>query len=273
MDEWFGLPSERLLPLMTWQQVADLPREALFVLPIGSVEQHGPHLPLLTDTLTAVRTLAEALRQLPQEVPVYALPPITYANSVEHKAFPGTLTLDGETLQKTVIGIGESLARSDFHRLLLLNGHGGNTAILKETARQLHLRTGMTVFSIACGSLWEVTADEIGEQELRLGLHAGQVETSIAMATFPQWVGTPPAASLPPEDAWIGPEHASVLYAWSSADWSENGVLGNPSAASASDGQRWFAHGVQRLAQFLLACLSWTPSRPPGPLPDGGVTQ
>ncbi|MBE3556799.1 MAG: creatininase family protein [Firmicutes bacterium] len=261
VSTWMSLASDRYLPLMTWQRVAALSRDSLFVLPIGSVEQHGPHLPLLTDTLTVVHTLEAALHQLPKERPVYALPPIAYANSIEHAAFPGTLTIDGETLQKTVMGIGESLARSGFHKLLLLNGHGGNTAILKETARRLHLSSGLVVFSIACGSLWEVDPNELSEEEARLGLHAGQVETSIAMAAFPEWVGELPQAMLPPEDAWIGPEHAPVTYAWASTDWSESGVLGDPSQASLEMGRRWFNHGVQRLAECLSACLSWDPSR------------
>src|SRR5512133_334558 len=101
-------PPKRFLPYLSWTQIAELPDKPNIpiVLPAGSIEQHGPHLPCLVDSIIAAGVMGHALARLPAEVPAFALPPITYGKSDEHLHFPGTVTLEGTTLLETVTQIG-----------------------------------------------------------------------------------------------------------------------------------------------------------------------
>ena len=120
-------PPERYLSYLTWAQIAQMPDKAntVIVLPAGSTEHHGPHLPCAVDTIIAAGVIGHALARLPSEVPAYALAPITYGKSDEHLHFPGTITLTGETLLATMNEISESVFRAGFRKLLIVNGHGG----------------------------------------------------------------------------------------------------------------------------------------------------
>jgi creatinine amidohydrolase len=137
-------PPERYLSYLTWTQVSQLPDKAntVIVLPAGSTEQHGPHLPCAVDTIIAAGVVGHALARLPAEVPAFALAPITYGKSDEHLHFPGTVTLEGTTLLETITQIGESVYRMGFRKLLIVNGHGGQPQVMEMAARELRLRHG-----------------------------------------------------------------------------------------------------------------------------------
>jgi creatinine amidohydrolase len=103
MKTW--IPDARNFAYLTWKQVDALPREStLLVLPTAAIEQHGHHLPLATDTLINNLLLGKALAQLPEGLPVYALPPVCYGKSNEHLGFPGTLSLSAQTVIAVVPG-------------------------------------------------------------------------------------------------------------------------------------------------------------------------
>src|SRR5262249_56244897 len=93
---------------------------------MGGVEEDGPHLPLITDTLLGMEVLGAALARLPEDVTVLALPPTMFGKSVEHITFPGTLTFTGDTLRLVLRDLAASVARSGFTKLVLLGSHGGN---------------------------------------------------------------------------------------------------------------------------------------------------
>jgi hypothetical protein len=97
-------PPARFLPYLSWTEIATLPDKAntVIVLPTGSTEQHGPHLPCAVDTVIAAGVVGHALARLPEAVPAYAMAPITYGKSEEHLHFPGTVTLAATTLLETM---------------------------------------------------------------------------------------------------------------------------------------------------------------------------
>ncbi|MBV7329996.1 creatininase family protein [Chloroflexi bacterium TSY] len=126
---------------MTWTEIEALDKQqGVVILPIGSVEQHGPHLPVLTDSLIATNLTEAMLARLHAEVQAWALPPLNYGKSNEHINFPGTVTLSASTLSVVLHDIGQSIHRADFRRLAFLNGHGGNVAVLEAAAALLEFR-------------------------------------------------------------------------------------------------------------------------------------
>ena len=113
------------------------------VLPVGAIEQHGPHLPLCVDACINQGILARALELLPEQVPVTVLPPIPVGKSNEHIAFPGTLTLSADTLIRLWTELGEAVARAGVRKLVLFNSHGGQPQVMDIVARDLRVRLGM----------------------------------------------------------------------------------------------------------------------------------
>jgi creatinine amidohydrolase len=119
-------PPHRFLPYLSWTDIAALPdrENTVIMLPVGAIEQHGPHLPCAVDSCIAAGVVGHALHRLPTEIPAFAMAPLTYGKSDEHLHFPGTMTLTGATLLAMVTEIGESVYRAGFRKLVLVNGHG-----------------------------------------------------------------------------------------------------------------------------------------------------
>src|SRR5499425_3677040 len=118
-----SIPPARYWAYYTWQEIdaiAKADSNATAVINVGAVEQHGPHLPLITDTLVGMEMLGAALSRLPDDVTVLALPPTNFGKSTEHTNFPGTLTWSGETLRMVLRDLALSVARSGFGKLVLL---------------------------------------------------------------------------------------------------------------------------------------------------------
>ena len=148
MKTW--IPDSRNFAYLNWKQVDALPREStLLVLPTASIEQHGHHLPIATDTLINNLLLGHALGKLPPRMPIFALPPVHYGKSNEHVGFPGTLSVSATTFMAVVHDVGSSLSSSGFKRLVLYNTHGGNTSLVDVMARDLRAEFGLAYFCIA----------------------------------------------------------------------------------------------------------------------------
>jgi creatinine amidohydrolase len=235
-------PPERFLSYLTWTQIADLPDKAntVIVLPAGSTEQHGPHLPCAVDTIIAAGVMGHALARLPASVPAYALAPITYGKSDEHLHFPGTVTLDGTTLLETVTQIGESVYRMGFRKLLIVNGHGGQPQVMEMAARELRLRHGDYV--VLPHSTWRVpnvAGQFMTDREKRLSMHAGHAETAILMALAPHTVHMEHAvANYPPEfPSKVLSGDGRPACAWTARDFGTSGVIGDPLPATPEQGQ------------------------------------
>ena len=258
----YGIPPERFFPYLTWKQVQGLPDHTVLVLPIGATEQHGPHMPLFVDVMIAEAVVGAALRQLPDQAPIYALAPLAYTRSSEHAAFPGTISLSTETLLRTLVEIGGSLWESGITRLVLVNSHGGNAAVVDLAAQELRQRTGINVFNAGTGTLG--LGIDLSPQEVQGGMHAADQETSVMLAIRPDLVEMAHAATdYPPpvpDDGQIHfrPGRRGPGYAWLTGDLSKSGVIGDPTGATAEKGRQVMATRSRNLAHLLLEALNWS---------------
>ena len=211
----------------------------MIVLPTGATEQHGPHLPCAVDTVISSGVVGHALARLPASVPAFAMAPITYGKSEEHLHFPGTITVSGETQLATMVEIGESVYRSGFRKLLIVNGHGGQPQVMEMAARELRLRHGDYI--IVPHSTWRlpnVAGKFTSEREKKLAMHAGHGETAIMLALLPESVHMERAvANYPPPfpSKLLSPDGRPAC-AWTSRDFGPSGVIGDPLAATAEQG-------------------------------------
>jgi creatinine amidohydrolase len=256
MKTW--IPDARNFAYLNWKQVDALPRETtLLVLPTAAIEQHGPHLPLATDTLINNLLLGSALGRLPASLSVYALPPVHYGKSNEHIGFPGTLSVSAATFMAVLRDLGASLASAGFRRLALYNTHGGNTALIDVMARDLRAEFRLRTFAVH-GSAG-ANLDGLTPQERAYGFHAGEVETAFLLASVPELVDRSAytanyiADSAKPE--LLLPENAPATFAWLTSDIAASGVLGDPRPATAENGARWLDQAATRLAAALEAML------------------
>jgi creatinine amidohydrolase len=256
MKTW--IPDARNFAYLSWKQVDALPRETtLLVLPTAAIEQHGPHLPLATDTLINNLLLGSALGKLPASLSVYALPPVHYGKSNEHIGFPGTLSVSAATFMAVLRDLGASLASAGFRRLALYNTHGGNTALIDVMARDLRAEFRLRTFAVH-GSAG-ANLDGLTPQERAYGFHAGEVETAFLLASVPELVDRSAytanyiADSAKPE--LLLPENAPATFAWLTSDIAASGVLGDPRPATAENGARWLDQAATRLAAALEAML------------------
>jgi hypothetical protein len=143
-------------PLATryWRELSTaafdaMPPETVAVLPIGAIEQHGPHLPVWVDSCINEVLLDRALEAIPKAMPVLAMPLQAVGKSNEHIAFAGTLSLSCETLVATLVELGEGVHRTRIRRLILLNSHGGQPQVMDIVARELRIRHAMLVVNAA----------------------------------------------------------------------------------------------------------------------------
>ena len=240
---------------LTSPEIAALDKtEGVVILPIGAVEQHGPHLPLLTDTLIATGALDQTLAQLPAEVKAWALPPMSYGKSNEHINFPGTVTLSAETLTGILKDIGASIARAGFRRLAFLNGHGGNIGLLNTVARDIRVETGLMTFCLHGIQYGSPPPFEISEKEWKHGLHAGETETSLILALAPELVHMEHAPTAFPDFPDGGTDlfyYGNVNAAWMSEDWSASGVFGDATLGTAEKGEMLLAASVENLTKLI----------------------
>ncbi|MGA2050016.1 MAG: creatininase family protein [Terracidiphilus sp.] len=262
MKTW--IPDERNFAYLTWKQVDALPREStLLVLPTAAIEQHGHHLPLATDTLINNLLLGKALARLPAELPIYALPPVCYGKSNEHIGFPGTLSVSAQTFLAVVRDLGSSIAASGFKKVVLYNTHGGNASLVDVLARDLRAEFGLRTFSLFGSG--GATFDGLSEQEHTYGFHAGEIETAFLLYGAPELVHpdkyTANYIARVDQQELLKPEGSSANFAWLTRDIAPSGVMGDPSQASAENGERWSNEAATRVAEILVAMYNFEPKR------------
>lgn len=251
-----GRDRKRFLPALSAPDIAAIDKSsAIVVLPLGAIEQHGPHLPVYVDCMTVEAVLEGAIDQVGERLNVWTLPVQAYAKSNEHIHFTGTITLSAETLSRLLRELGSSLARAGFRKLLIVNGHGGNVPTLEFTARDIRIETGLMVFITGTGLRAGLPAGSLEPSEERWGLHAGDLETSAVMAIAPHLVHVDRIAGSAPafldDFALVGPTKGTVTVAWLTEDLAANGVIGNPRTATAEKGRLAIAGGARQLAQAL----------------------
>ena len=238
------IPAHRFFPYLTWPMIEAMPdkENVVIIQPIGAIEQHGPHLPLVVDVAIASTAIAKALAELPDYIPAFALPPLYYGKSNEHWHFPGTITLSAQTLYNVLYESAESLYRAGFRKLVWVNGHGGQPQVLEMAARDLHQTYGdLSVFPLFVWNVPNPAAELFSPKELELGIHAGDVETSLMLSILPDQVHMDKAVcEYPqglPENSLLSMEGA-LPFAWVTRDLTRSGVLGDATTASQEKGDR-----------------------------------
>lgn len=165
---------------------------ALAVVPVAATEQHGPHLPLGTDTFLVETVARQAAAQAASEIDVLVTPTLAVGSSHHHFPFGGTLSLESETYYRTVRDIVVSLIRDGFSRVFVINGHGGNHELIQVVVRDLALEHRA---NLAAASYWDLAREALAAQAPdvtgRLPGHAGYFETAMLMAVRPDLVRTP----------------------------------------------------------------------------------
>ena len=242
----------RYLPDLSWTDVRDLAKEiGVVVLPIGAIEQHGPHLPTATDALLAEQITKLALERLPDHAKVWRLPVQSYGKSNEHLGFEGTISLRAETLMAVVTDIAVSVAASGFRRLCFVNAHGGNSALLAMMAREIRVATGLMVFNTFTNA-GAPDPIEIPALEAKYGIHANDWETSLMLHLRPDLVQMDKAVKeYPTLEGDVGLTSGAAVAAWLTRDWSISGVFGDATLATAERGAARLEVSVVALARVL----------------------
>lgn len=258
-------PVHGLLPADTTEDVrtrgAGVSRQ-IAVLPVGSFEQHGPFLPLATDTLVA----CAIAREIADAFPVHLLPPVTISCSHEHAAWPGTVSLSSVTLHAVIRDIADSLRRSDVDTLVLVNGHGGNY-VLGNVVQESSAR-GERMALFPAPEDWETARARAGvATSLLTDMHAGEIETSILLHTHPE--------SLRPgyETSDHTADDRRHLLTLGMPAYTDSGVIGRPSLGSAEKGREILASLADSFATYfsLLMSADGDLSGPPGTSSPSGV--
>lgn len=245
---------------LTGPETAALSADSVAVLPLGAIEQHGPHLPLSTDFTVASAVASTAVEEAGEDF--WLLPGLAYTKSDEHAWSSGTLWLSWDTVMRVLVDLGNSLAASPVRRLVFLNGHGGNSALLQVACRELRRRFGFRTFLMHPG----VPADQGGTSpavELGMGVHGGLGETSTMLHLRPDLVHLDRGVRSVPEKLteyeYIG-FGKPVSFGWLSDDFGTDGTIGDPTGATAELGQQLFEAGVQKCAAALREVARFAPA-------------
>lgn len=217
---------------------------AVAVLPIGAFEQHGPSLPLATDTLIAI-AIAQAISKHHK---MFQLPALAFGCSHEHSAFPGTVSLSPATMAAVVTDICTSLTRRSVRALIVVNGHGGNY-VLGNVVQQANAEGAMRVGLYPSRADWTEARRVAGISSNHDDMHAGELETSVLLAAHLSYV----------RDGWQGHDHIApdrrFLTTVGIGAYTTSGVIGYPSRASAAKGHAVLDH-LGEAAHALIALLT-----------------
>ncbi|MEU1294109.1 creatininase family protein [Streptomyces sp. NPDC005840] len=210
------------------------------VLPVGSFEQHGPFLPLATDTLVA----CAVAREIAAAFPVHLLPPVTVSCSHEHADWPGTVSISAVTLHAVVTDIAASLRRSGVDALVVVNGHGGNYVLGNVVQEATARGERMALFPAA--EDWEAARGRAGVvTSLLTDMHAGEIETSVLLHAHPEFLRSGYETS-----DFVADDRRHLLTLGMSG-YTDSGVIGRPSLGSAEKGKELLASLVDSFGAYF----------------------
>jgi creatinine amidohydrolase len=182
-----GSPDRVRFEELTRDELRELGPRATVVVPLGATEQHGPHLPVCTDTLIVSALAERAAREAAAHIPIVVAPALPVGFSHHHRAFGGTISVGLRPYEDLLTDLAESLASSGFRRVFFLNGHGGNDAPMRAVGDRLLYERGIAVH-VGAASYWACAADALEALDLEVGPipgHAGGFETSCVLALRP----------------------------------------------------------------------------------------
>ncbi len=242
---WWDLTAEEFAALDMQRVVA--------LLPVCAVEQHGPHLPVRVDAAINAGIVERALQLLPADLCVLVLPAQNVGKSDEHGAFPGTLSIQYETLGRLWFDIAHSVHRAGCRRIIFFNSHGGQPQLVDIVCRDLRVRLDM--LAVNCAWYAVTRMDDLFEAgELRHGIHGGAVETSMMLHLHPQLVKmdrarnfVSRAAAVEAENAVLRIEGATGI-GWQTQDLNTAGACGDATRADAAKGRELIERAASALA-------------------------
>jgi creatinine amidohydrolase len=251
------IPKSRWWWDLTTQDFAGLDTERVVaILPVGAVEQHGPHLPVSVDAAINAGILARAVELMSPSCPALVLPMMPFGKSDEHLAFPGTLTLSHETLARVWYELGECVHRAGIRKILFLNSHGGQPQLVEIVCRDLRVKLGMFALTTMWPQLIDTT-DLFDAAETLHGIHGGQIETSVMRHLHPDLVEMDRAENFVPLSVEIERKsemlglQAAASFGWQTQDLHPKGACGDATRATAALGREV----VERAAARLLVLI------------------
>lgn len=241
----------------TWPEIREaVAQNRVAVLPVGTIEQHGPHLPLLTDVITATEMSRRAVAAMPEEAVL--LPSVYYAFNEHHLDFPGTIAVRGDTFINYVTDIGTSLAHHGFKKILLVNGHGSNVPFLDIAARNI---TNHSAAICAMVPWWNLVPKtliaEVRESEFPGGMaHGCELETSVLLYLAGNLVQMDKAEKDMPVQRseffyWDLQAPSPVFFQEFFSRYSRTGTSGDPTKATEEKGRRFVEAVVANMVRLI----------------------
>lgn len=234
-------------------------QNAIVIVPIASMEQHGPHLPVQVDTLLCSTIAQRAAKLVVEREPVVVTPTIWAGLAEHHISFGGTFTLDFPVFFGVIRCICKSLIRQGFRRIVLLNGHGGNRSALNVVVDELTVELAIPIVTFTYWLAAKKAFAEILEQQTTVR-HACEAETSMVLALAPELVDLrrlddSSGSSLPELSQFVGED----VYRWRSfASRTTNGVIGAAKKASAEKGKKLLTAAAEAVAKIVTTPELWT---------------
>jgi creatinine amidohydrolase len=234
-----------MLEKWTWKRAREEFQQAkVALIPVGSTEQHGPHLPLGTDFLIA-EELAEAAAA---ETGAICTPTIPVGLSEHHRQFWGTLWVEPEHFRSYMKGIATSLAYHGIKRIVYVNGHGGNAAALQEVCRGLRHQG---IYALVW-QWWQAVTELSAELFPKAGSHAGEPETSMMLQVAEELInrGAVEEAAAGAASRW-GVHRFGTEVSFDTLDFSESGAIGDPRRATKKAGEKLYRAALERLVSLV----------------------
>jgi creatinine amidohydrolase len=241
--------TEVLLSRLTWPEVKEhLKKSDIILVPTGSNEQHGRHLPVDNDSFTAL----QVSKIVAEKTGVLVAPPVPFGYSSDHMGFPGTITISFETLVNIYKEVCKSLIKHGFRKIVIMNGHGGNRSAITEASRQIREETGIVVYSPTVFPGWwvpEVVRDTIKTD----GGHSDEMETSVALYLGQRVLMEQAEKGVPPpsQNQVMQKYERKVPTPWNVHERSMSGSMGDPTLGTEEKGKKIMEAGIAEIVSFI----------------------
>lgn len=244
----------------TYPEINDIASKegSVLLIPVGSIEQHGHHLPVATDTMLVEAIAAEGSALVDDEVPILRTPTVWSGYSPHHSSFGGTITVKVRDLLSLLEAVAGSGIETGFDAVMLLNGHGGNISLIDNAVSTIGAANpetealGLTYFQLATDAITEIRDSSGGGMA-----HGGEFETSLMLHLFPELVRDDRTATTGDEPYDHGSvdllEGGPLAVYRSFEEYSATGAIGDPELASAEKGERIYTTLTTELAELLSA--------------------